>query len=74
MKHALTRFRERRGLTMEAFGRTVGVEKGTVSKWERHHARPRISSLVRIKEATGGEVTAMDFVPADALPDTVGSP
>lgn len=65
MKHALTEYRERHGLTLQEFGSRIGVGKAAVWKWEAG-SLPRKEMLVRIVEATGGEVTLADFIAVSA--------
>jgi len=53
--HPLTVYRKTRGLTLEAFGDMVGVQKAAVSKWEDGHG-PSIENAVKIEQATGGDL------------------
>lgn len=57
---ALTKYREEKGLTLEAFGKLVGASKGTVSKWE-NGAIPRPAFMQRIVAATGAAITPSDW-------------
>lgn len=51
-----------KGLTDAAFGAKVGVDRATVSRWRRGVFRPDWDIIEKIEEATGGMVTAKDFV------------
>lgn len=48
--------------TAAAFSREVGVGHWTVQRWIRGDRMPRPMHLARITLATGGKVTANDFV------------
>ena len=61
-KHPLTLYRERHGLTLEAFAARVGATKGMVSKWERRVAEPRPKYRAAIVEATSGAVRHADLL------------
>lgn len=50
----------------EAFAGLIGVEQATVTRYINGDRYPRPDILVRIREATGGRVTADDFL---ASPD-----
>lgn len=60
MTHALTRYREANGLTMDAFAARLSVNKGQVWKWE-NGAIPRPPQMSKIVDATEGVVTANDW-------------
>lgn len=50
-----------------AFGAVVGSSEGAVKKWRYGERIPRPDQMARIREATGGAVTADDFyAPSDA--------
>lgn len=51
-------------ITAEEFGRMVNASPGAVRKWRSGERMPRPEHLARIREATGGAVTANDFVPS----------
>lgn len=55
--------------TYEAFAKTVGASSFAVGKWARGQRMPRAMMLSRIREATGGAVTADDFLPRPASSD-----
>lgn len=46
-----------------AFAAQIGASMGAVRKWKRGERMPRPVHLTRIREVTGGAVTADDFVP-----------
>ena len=52
------------GLTDEAFGRLVGVSQPTVSRLKRDLSWPTRETIERIRDVTGGKVTADDFMDA----------
>lgn len=60
--HALTRFRERYGLSLKEFGDRVGVTPAAVWRWEASVRFPRPQTLRRIRLISQGELTATDFV------------
>jgi transcriptional regulator with XRE-family HTH domain len=51
--HPIAQYRQDKGLTLEAFGRLVGVNKAAVCKWEDGFG-PSIENAKAIEEATGG--------------------
>jgi len=52
------------GITLEQFGRKVGVSHSTVQRWAVGKASPRDrSTMEAVVHASGGAVTAMDFFP-----------
>lgn len=67
--HPIAEYRQSHGLTLEAFGKLVGVEKAAVSKWEDGRG-PSIENAKAIEEATAGalpkHVTRPDVWPAPA--------
>lgn len=54
-RHAIARYREANGLTLEAFGALVGSNKSAVFKWE-DGIGPAPQTAIKIEKATGGEV------------------
>jgi len=60
---------EHRRLTHEAFGVLIGAERSAVTRYV-HGRMPKSAILARIVAATGGEVTANDFV--DSAPQPRG--
>ena len=55
-------YRERQGLTLEAFGALVGVKKSAVCKWEQG-VKPSPASVIEIERATKGEVKRSELRP-----------
>ncbi len=62
----LAEYLKREGLTLGQFGARVGVAKPTVPHWVHGNSRPDWFRIRAIQAATGGEVTAEDFVPPAA--------
>lgn len=56
MKHPIRSYRDDRGLTLEAFGALVGVNKSAVFKWEDGQG-PAPHMAIKIEEATNGTVS-----------------
>jgi Helix-turn-helix len=46
----LLRLREALGLTQSDFGKRIGVNKLTVSRWERGELRPGAKSIARVRQ------------------------
>ena len=61
-------FREKSKLSQEELAERIGVSKASVSRWESRARIPEPRLWERIREVTGGEVTANDFTPAAASP------
>ncbi|MFL6708206.1 MAG: helix-turn-helix domain-containing protein [Massilia sp.] len=57
----LDAFLKAQGITITEFGRRLGLNKQTMSRYVRGHRLPPADLLVRIKVETDGEVTADDF-------------
>lgn len=59
--HPLRAWRKKNNLSLEAFGRQIGVNRSTLSYYESrtHIPRPRI--MEKIRQATGGAVRPADF-------------
>jgi DNA-binding transcriptional regulator YdaS (Cro superfamily) len=53
-------------ITQDAFAQRVGTRATNVNKWVNGRTRPSLLMAARIAAATGGQVTAADFVPAEA--------
>lgn len=51
------------GLDDDAFASMVQSSIGAVRKWRYGERTPRPQQMIRIKQATGGAVTADDFIP-----------
>lgn len=65
MKHALTRFRERRGLSMAELARMAETSRQTIHRIENGDQWPSRDLMAKLKEVTGGAVTADDFLPTE---------
>ena len=63
MLMTLAEFRTERGLTLTELAVLLGKPVSTVHSWVVGTRRPDWNSVARIEEATGGKVTAADFVP-----------
>jgi transcriptional regulator with XRE-family HTH domain len=49
-------------LTAAEFARNIGVSKSAMARWLSGKRFPRREMIVRISEATGGQVTANDIL------------
>lgn len=65
----LADFLSDRKLTSAEFASMVGVSVKAVAKWRQGRRFPRAEVLERIHRATGGAVTANDFLPAAGTSD-----
>lgn len=61
MTHPLTKFREARKQTLEAFATDIGASKGMVWKWENGKAIPRPEYMRKIIDISDGAVSANDW-------------
>jgi len=61
MAHALTKFRETRKQTLEAFAKEIGASKGMVWKWENGAAIPHPKYMRKIIDLSGGTVSANEW-------------
>ncbi len=68
MRNPIRSYREKYGLTLEAFGDLIGSRKGSVSKWEAGQP-PSIITARSIEQVTNGEITR-----GDLRPDVLGGP
>lgn len=59
-----------RNMSHDAFADLIGTDRSSVTKYVAGQRTPRPEVLVRIIDATGGEVTANDFLPSP--PDAAG--
>ncbi len=62
MTNPIRSYREKHGLTLEAFGDIVGVKKAAVGKWENGIA-PSVESAKVIEEKTYGAITRQQLRP-----------
>lgn len=60
----LETYLEEAGLTLDDFGRRIGVSAVTIHRWAKGKSRPSWTNVSLIEQATDGVVTAQDFVPA----------
>ena len=58
MTNCIRSYRDKHGLTLEAFGKLVGAQKGTVSRWENGVA-PSLISARMIEQQTAGTEDAI---------------
>lgn len=58
----LRAFRKLHRITLDDMGRALGVTGVTVHRWETGKARPTLDAVEAIQRATGGAVTAADFM------------
>lgn len=61
-------------MTQSAFGRRVGANHSTVSRWRSGKLLPSWPQMLAILRATGGQVTPNDFIPADAMDQARAAP
>ena len=59
----LKTFRKSEKLTLDQMAARLGVSGATVQRWETGKMRPDWKHIPAIERATGGKVTAADFVP-----------
>ena len=55
-------------LTVAEFADRIGVRSASVHRYRNRERIPRPEQMARIREATGGAVTADDFYPLDQGP------
>lgn len=63
---ALKTFLDEKRLTLREFAGEVGKPISTVHGWVTGRRKPQWSDIPAIERATGGKVTARDFVPQQA--------
>lgn len=61
--HPLREWRERRGRTQDWCAAKVGTTRQVWSDWERGRRTPNKTFMPKVKELTGGAITADDFYP-----------
>ena len=61
-EHPLRAFRRAAKLSLSELAAKVGSTKASLSRIEQGHQRPSLNLVGRLKEATGGAVTADDFL------------
>lgn len=65
-EHPLRQWRKAAGLTLEHCARAIGTSRHVWSDWERRRRRPNRRLMPKVREFTGGAVTADHFYPAEA--------
>lgn len=71
--HKLAGWLAERQMTQEQFAELVGSTQGSVARWISGLRTPRPAQVRKIKEITGGQVTANDFM-TDAAEEPEGEP
>ena len=66
MTTPLQAFLTEKGITLTAFAASIGRPVSTVHGWACGRRKPQWSDIPAIEQATGGVVTARDFVPQQA--------
>jgi transcriptional regulator with XRE-family HTH domain len=64
----LREFLGRKGLTLTEFGKLIGKTPQSVGRYRDGKKFPRPETLRAIERATGGHVTANDFLPVPSPP------
>lgn len=59
----LRTYRKQQGLTLDQFGRGLGVSGVTVHRWEKGKALPSLKQAAEIQRQTAGKVTVADLMP-----------
>ena len=62
--HPLRKWRIAKGLTLEACASEIGTSRQVWSDWERGRRRPDAKFMPKVRELTGGAVSADDFFPS----------
>ncbi|QVM82954.1 helix-turn-helix domain-containing protein [Novosphingobium decolorationis] len=62
--HPLRKWRKAKGWTLEQCANAVGTSRHVWSDWERGRRRPNNNFMPKVRELTGGEVSADDFFPS----------
>lgn len=62
-QHPLRKWRKSVGLTLDQVAARLNTSRQVVSDWERGRRRPGPAFMPRVRELTGGMVTADDFFP-----------
>lgn len=57
------------GLSQAQLAAIAGVKQSTVSRWERGELSPSIREVGRVVRASGGKVSADDFIEEDVVLD-----
>jgi transcriptional regulator with XRE-family HTH domain len=67
----IAEWREHKGLTQERLGGLLGVDKGTISRWERSKRIPSLNVLAAICEALDIHISAIYRPPSDQTVDEI---
>ena len=62
-EHALLAYRRKTGLTLEALAERARTSRSMLSRVEQRKALPSLGLVSRLVAATGGAVSADDFLP-----------
>lgn len=62
--HPLRKWRKAKGWTLEKCAAEVGTSRHVWSDWERGRRRPNNHYMPKVRELTGGAVSADDFFPS----------
>lgn len=63
-EHPLRKWRKRKGWTLEKAAGQVGTSRQVWSDWERGRRRPDGRFMPKVRDLTGGEITADHFFPS----------
>ena len=63
-EHAMRRYRREKALPLDALADATGVSRGTISRIERGKQNPSIDLVRRLIAASGGALSAQDFIAA----------
>lgn len=62
MEHPLKAFRRARSLSLDTLAEQANLSKATLSRVENGHQRPSFKAMRALIDASGGALTADDFV------------
>jgi len=65
IEHPLRAWRKAKGLTLEAAAGAVGTSRQVWSDWERGRRRPNGDFMPKVRQFTGGQITADHFFPSE---------
>lgn len=63
-EHPLRKWRKSKGWTLQKCADAVGTSRMVWSDWERWRRRPNKHFMPRVRDLTGGIVSADDFFPS----------
>ena len=67
-EHPLRKWRKSQGLTLETAASRIGTSRQVWSDWERWRRRPGPALMPKVRELTGGAISADDFFPSQSEP------